>query len=192
MTRKEGRKEGIGDLAALRVESLRAVLVGCIRRRVRNPATAEDLAQEALLHTIISARRSRLTDEVGIEKLARKIARNATVSHLRGSERRPATNFAFERQAEQHELTFDHTREELIALRPLLEPRLGHQQRRLIALWLDEDVTSVGELAARLQTAPANVRRMLGGISKRISKLTWARSDPDGTLRLRRRPGDEA
>lgn len=174
MTRKEGRKEGIDDPEPLPLGSLRGLLLAWIRRRVRNPATAEDLAQEALLHTIVSARRQQLKDARCIEKLAQTIARNLTASHQRQRLRKPATNRQLDDSAEQQRQTFDHTREELAALRSSLEPLLGPKQRQLLAAWLDDDVTSIGALATRLQSSPANVRRMLAGINKRIAKLTWA------------------
>jgi DNA-directed RNA polymerase specialized sigma24 family protein len=171
--RKEGRKEGRNDdptdaATPFPTEAFPAGLAAWIARQVRDPGTVDDLTQESLLHAVLTARRHGVVDLRQCEKIAQAIARRRIAEHWRNRVRKPETNRTLDLLPRVEP---GLASEWLSAMRASLEPRLGRQQRALLALWLDDGVTTVRGLAAVLRTSPANVRRMLEGMAKKIPAL---------------------
>lgn len=154
--------------------TFRAHLAAWIGRRIHNAADVEDLVQETLLHTIVTADRHNTTDPRQLERIAQRIASNLVGEQGRQRLRKPDAHSLLDGvpdgEADRDALT-SATQEHLRSLRAQLEPHLGPSQRALLAAYLDEGIVDFGALAAHLGTTRSHVGRMLSGIGKQILKL---------------------
>jgi len=151
-------------------------LVRHLRAKLHDHASAEDLAQEALLRAVLSARRLGVVARDECERIAWRISRDLLADHVRGEGRHAKTNRSLRslrvRSGDETPFSVGAMRKTLRAIRFRLEPLLGRRQRALIAVVLDEGIVTIRALAERLHSDRANVRRMIRGIAKKIMKLT--------------------
>lgn len=163
----------------------RARLAEWLQRRLRDAATVDDLLQETLLHTVVVAARRGVTDTGTVEKFAWGVARNLLARERRrgtkgltNQEQALASRRALELPEEGLPATSlpqdlaCATREHLLSIRAPLEAELRKGQRALLALYVDEGITSVRGLARRLDLDPADIRRRLHAIAQHVLRLT--------------------
>lgn len=165
----------------LQDSAFRVRLARLIGRGIDHRADTEDLVQETLLHTMVTAARHDTTDARQVAKIAQGIARNLVAQQHRQRIRKPDTSGLLD---DRREVETNHddaliaaTQEHLRALRAQLEPHLGRAQRALLAAYLDDGIVRIGALAAHLGTTRQHVHRMLSGIGKKVLKLTRRRRE---------------
>lgn len=172
---RERERERALQAGSWLTEIFRNDLVGRLRPRLGDVASAEDMAQEVLLRTVLAVRRLDVVDPQQCERIAWRISQDLVVDDLRSNASGVRTSDGLDHlpfsSAEEDEFSAGAMRETLAALRPRLEPLLGRCQRILLAAFLEDGIAPISALAGRLRTDRANVRRMIKGIAKKILKL---------------------
>lgn len=173
-----------------RVRGLRDPLLAFMRRRVRDPAQAEDLAQEVLLK--LWAGLPSLSDHDRLQPFAYRIARNVLIDHYR-TRRRATPLDEEEPPAPECELVEDENENQLVGtwLRAFIE-LLPPEKRE--AVWL-ADVEglkqrkvaerlglSLSGAKSRIQRGRAELREILEAcctihVDARGNAIEWQKND---------------
>jgi len=155
-------------LAEHAYRALRADMLAVIRRRVKDPAAAEDVLQDALIR--IQERAGSLRDHERVDAWVKRIAANAAIDHLRRDRREVPEEMAPEASSPAG---VPHDENLNVAVASWLLPMMGQltdEDREALDL-VDVGGMRQGELADKLGLSPSGARTRVQRARKRLAKV---------------------
>jgi len=155
-------------LAEHAFRALRADMLAVIRRRVKDPAAADDVLQDALVR--IQERADSLRDHERVDAWVKRIAANAAIDHLRRDRREVPEEMAPEAPAPSEAADDENLNSEVASWLVPMMGQLSGDDREALDL-VDVEGMRQGELAEKLGLSPSGARTRVQRARKRLAKV---------------------